>query len=273
MAPAARAALPHAFAPHAHPLLPRAGAHPRGADRPGPGRHQAHGAALPATAANAGPAMGPKHALSGTEPSSRKSAACWRLVQSKACCCPAPCGCLHGHPGADSCVAPPPAPRHPQAQFVARNGKSFLTGLASREHANPQVRRRGAGCPLRCAALRVLQQGRWLPGAPPLLRCNSLPHAANPSARLCPPPPSPRSSTSSSPHTRCLPSSPLCATPTRACSCRPRSCAPAWRRMPQTGAAGGAAGGWQPVAAAVGWLAACAWAAGAASAALSGVDG
>lgn len=26
-----------------------------------------------------------------------------------------------------------------QAQFVARNGKSFLTGLASREHANPQV--------------------------------------------------------------------------------------------------------------------------------------
>jgi splicing factor 3A subunit 1 len=25
------------------------------------------------------------------------------------------------------------------AQFVARNGKSFLTGLASREHANPQV--------------------------------------------------------------------------------------------------------------------------------------
>lgn len=27
-----------------------------------------------------------------------------------------------------------------QAQFVARNGKSFLTGLASREHANPQVR-------------------------------------------------------------------------------------------------------------------------------------
>lgn len=24
------------------------------------------------------------------------------------------------------------------AQFVARNGKAFLTGLASREHANPQ---------------------------------------------------------------------------------------------------------------------------------------
>ena len=26
------------------------------------------------------------------------------------------------------------------AQFVARNGKSFLTGLTSREHSNPQVR-------------------------------------------------------------------------------------------------------------------------------------
>jgi splicing factor 3A subunit 1 len=25
------------------------------------------------------------------------------------------------------------------AQFVARNGKSFLTGLTSREHTNPQV--------------------------------------------------------------------------------------------------------------------------------------
>ena len=28
------------------------------------------------------------------------------------------------------------------AQFVARNGKSFLTGLTSREHMNPQARRR-----------------------------------------------------------------------------------------------------------------------------------
>jgi hypothetical protein len=26
------------------------------------------------------------------------------------------------------------------AQFVARNGKSFLTGLTSREHMNPQAR-------------------------------------------------------------------------------------------------------------------------------------
>ena len=26
------------------------------------------------------------------------------------------------------------------AQFVARNGKSFLTGLTSREHLNPQAR-------------------------------------------------------------------------------------------------------------------------------------
>jgi len=25
------------------------------------------------------------------------------------------------------------------AQFVARNGKTFLTGLSSREHTNPQV--------------------------------------------------------------------------------------------------------------------------------------
>ena len=25
------------------------------------------------------------------------------------------------------------------AQFTARNGKSFLTGLSSREHTNPQV--------------------------------------------------------------------------------------------------------------------------------------
>lgn len=30
------------------------------------------------------------------------------------------------------------------AQFVARNGKSFLTGLTSREHMNPQVRARAA---------------------------------------------------------------------------------------------------------------------------------
>lgn len=45
----------------------------------------------------------------------------------------------------------PLSPLHPQhlpfqAQFVARNGKSFLTGLASREHANPQVRRWGRAC-------------------------------------------------------------------------------------------------------------------------------
>ena len=26
------------------------------------------------------------------------------------------------------------------AQFTARNGKAFLTGLSSREHTNPQVR-------------------------------------------------------------------------------------------------------------------------------------
>jgi hypothetical protein len=45
------------------------------------------------------------------------------------------------------------------AQFVARNGKSFLTGLTSREHLNPQVRLCGCGvacviAPDACASVR-----------------------------------------------------------------------------------------------------------------------
>ena len=40
------------------------------------------------------------------------------------------------------------------AQFVARNGKSFLTGLTSREHMNPQAR---APCPVCAAPARVLK--------------------------------------------------------------------------------------------------------------------
>ena len=32
------------------------------------------------------------------------------------------------------------------AQFTARNGKSFLTGLSRREHTNPQARARFCVC-------------------------------------------------------------------------------------------------------------------------------
>lgn len=46
--------------------------------------------------------------------------------------------CLHAHRGRNRLCPHLLFPL--QAQFVARNGKSFLTGLASREHANPQVR-------------------------------------------------------------------------------------------------------------------------------------